>query len=173
MATTFELIASANVGSGGSATIDFNTIPSTFTDLCLQLSMRTNRTSDTTGDEIYVYFNNSNTSVSSRILYGAGSGSGASYSSASYIINLGADSQTGTANTFGNMSVYIPNYAGSTNKSLSLDGVSENNATGAYASLSAGLWSNTSAINRVTFAPLNGTAFLEYSTAYLYGVKNA
>ena len=170
---TFEKIAFTEVGAGGTSAIDFTVIPSTFTDLSIVLSLRTNRTNDATGDEVYVYFNNSNTSVSSRILYGAGSGSGASYSSASYIINLGADAQAGTSNTFGNMNVYIPNYAGSTNKSVSLDGVSENNATGAYASLSAGLWSNTAAINQVTFKPINGTTFLQYSSATLYGIKKA
>jgi hypothetical protein len=78
-----------------------------------------------------------------------------------------------TSNTFGNGEFYIPNYAGATNKSASNDGVSENNGTTAYAGLAANLWSNTAAINRVTFTPDAGSDFVQHSTIYLYGVKNA
>jgi hypothetical protein len=52
---------------------------------------------------------------------------------------------TATANTFGNTEFYIPNYTSSNYKSFSVDGVTENNATAAFA-LYAGLWSNTAAI---------------------------
>ena len=38
MANTFELIASYTVGAGGQASIDFNTSPSTYTDLCIKAS---------------------------------------------------------------------------------------------------------------------------------------
>ena len=78
-----------------------------------------------------------------------------------------------TANTFGNFDFYIPNYAGSTNKSASGDAVSENNASLAYQSLSANLWSNTAAINAISIAPVNGTLFTQYSTATLYGISKS
>jgi len=76
-----------------------------------------------------------------------------------------------TASTFGNGQVYIPNYAGSNNKSTSADTVSEDNATLAYSALTAGLWSNTAAITSITIAAV--TNFAQYSTAYLYGISNA
>ena len=36
----------------------------------------------------------------------------------------------------------------------------------------AASWSNTAAINRITLTPASGN-FVEYSTAYLYGISNA
>jgi hypothetical protein len=77
-----------------------------------------------------------------------------------------------TASTFNNADLYIPNYAGSNNKSFSIDSVSENNGTAAVASLFAGLWSQTAAITSITLTSRNGN-FDQYSTAYLYGVNNA
>jgi hypothetical protein len=36
MATTYEIIASVTVGSGGAANIEFTSIPATYTDLVLK-----------------------------------------------------------------------------------------------------------------------------------------
>ena len=167
MPNTFELISAVTVGSGGASSIDFTSIPSTYTDLCLKVSVRCSQ-SQVYG-EFQIAFNNIGTSFSTRLLEGNG-GSVASYTASRRIgVATGANA---TASTFGNAEIYIPNYAGSTNKSFSVDGVSENNGTSAWSDLVAGLWSNTSAINQVTVSPETGT-FLQYSTAYLYGVKNA
>ena len=76
-----------------------------------------------------------------------------------------------TSNTFSNMEVYIPNYAGSNNKSASSDGVGETNATTIYASLQANLWNDIPAITSIRFnAITGGGSFMQYSTFYLYGV---
>jgi hypothetical protein len=167
MANTFELIASSTVGAGGASSIDFTSIPSTFTDLCVKVSVRCSQ-SQIYG-EFQIAFNNTGTSFSTRLLEGNG-GSVASYTSFRRIgVATGANA---TASTFGNAEIYIPNYSGSTIKSFTADGVSENNGTSAWTDLVAGLWSNTAAINQVTVSPETGT-FLQYSTAYLYGVKNA
>ena len=48
--------------------------------------------------------------------------------------------------------------------------VSENNATTAYATLNAGLWSNTAAINAIGLTITSGQNFAQYSTATLYGI---
>jgi hypothetical protein len=168
MANTFELIASSTVGSGGAASISFSSIPSTYTDLCLKVSAR----ADTSTVAMIATFNGSTSGYSNKRLYGTGS----SVASDSYlttgIICVLCNDSTYTANTFANGEMYIPNYAGSTYKSASLDGVSENNATTAYAMLTAGLWSNTAAITSITLTPTSGNV-VQYSTAYLYGVKNA
>ena len=79
---------------------------------------------------------------------------------------------TATANTFANVSIYIPNYTSANYKSVSIDAVTENNATTAYAFLSAGLWSNTAAITSATITNSSGN-YVQYSTAYLYGIKNS
>ena len=169
MANTFELISAVTVGSGGASSIDFTSIPSTYTDLCLKV---TGRTTGGNPDNGLITFNGSSSSFSYRRLFGDGSGAGSSAASANNI-NLLYTGSTATANTFANSEMYIPNYAGSTNKSFSIDTVAETNATEAYMYLIAGLWSNTAAITSIGLAPRSGGNFVEFSTAYLYGVKNA
>ena len=166
MANTYTLISSVTVGSGGAATIDFNSIPSTYTDLLLVHSTRAALAGQY---GINISFNGSSSGFTGRYLQGNGSAA----SSGTSTQFIGISPGTGyTANTFGNGSVYIPNYAGSTNKSFSADDVIENNATTAYADLIAGLWSNTAAITSISITPAT-TSFLQYSTAYLYGISNA
>jgi hypothetical protein len=165
MANTFELIASTTVGAGGASAIDFTSIPSTFTDLCVKLSLR-----DTTGsywNSTVVTFNGSSSGYSQTMVYQAnGSASGASAAAISYLYSVGSLS---TSNTFANADMYIPNYTSSNNKSVSIDSVTENNGSQVVLNLTAGLWSNTAAINRVTIT--KGTNdFAQYSTAYLYGI---
>lgn len=167
--STYTLIASATVGASGSNTIDFTSIPSTYTDLLVRISTRAD--SGTPG--VILKFNGSGTSFTWRGLEGDGSAA-ASYNGSSFGIVGVANSFTATANTFSNNDIYIPNYAGSTYKSVSADSVTENNATAAYADFYANLWSNTAAINQVTLVCGTGSGkFLQYSTAYLYGVKSS
>ncbi len=172
MPTTFTQIGSAQViGSGGAASFDFTSIPATYTDLVVKVSARTNRSLEVDG--LLVRFNNDNTSgnYSGRRIYGAGSGSGGSDTTyAGMPFNTATNA---TASTFGTIDLYIPNYAGSTAKSFSVDGAGENNATTTYMGFGAGLWTGTAAITRITLYPETGTLFNQYSTAYLYGVSNA
>jgi hypothetical protein len=171
MPNTYSLIASSTVGSGGTTTVDFSSIPSTYTDLCLKFSVRTTRTSFD-ADNVFIRFNNdSGSNYLTIMVYGNGSTAASTSSGTTTEIPWGyASDANNTANTFGNGEWYIPNYAGSTYKSTSNDSVSENNATFAFAALSAGLWSSTSAINRITATSGSGT-MVQYSTFYLYGIK--
>ena len=167
MANTFELIASSTVGAGGAASIDFTSIASTYTDLCLKVSTR----HATGAPYLAVAFNGSSASFTYRYLEGSGAAASSGNGSANWSVAINPSSAT--ASTFSNGEIYIPNYAGSTNKSFSADGVTENNGTTAYADLFASLWSNTAAINQITLSAVGGGNFVQYSTAYLYGVKNA
>ena len=168
MANTFELISSVTLGTAA-ASIDFTSIPSTYTDLVLKVSARTSDASY--GQVANLSFNGSTSNFTARTIYGDG-GSVASNSTARYGVWVSGSSST--ASTFGNGEIYIPNYAGSTNKSYSSDAVTENNggATTAYAVFISGLWSNTAAINQITLTAGAGN-FVQYSNFYLYGVKNA
>lgn len=174
MANTFELISSVTVGSGGATDITFSSIAADYTDLCLKVAFRTDEAQSIA--PVVIQFNGNTSSYSSKELYGTGSGTG---SASRGVLNNGlymgnGTGGTATANTFGNMEIYIPNYAGSAYKSLSVDQVGEDNATTAYATMVAGLWSNTAAITSIKLYPYTGGAkFTQYSTAYLYGVKNA
>lgn len=170
MATTFTKIADVTVGSGGAASIDFSSIPSTYTDLVVKYSLR--------GTESAVYntllhkLNNDGTDGNYSYRYVRGSGSSATSSSGSNRYIGEGNGSTSTSNTFMNGEWYIPNYTGSQKKSSSIDSVSENNGTEAYAYLTALLWQGTAAINRIEIIPNSGS-FVQYSTATLYGVNNA
>jgi hypothetical protein len=169
MANTYVKIATVNVGLLGASTMDFTSIPSTYTDLVLKISGRA--AAGTTDQTFNIRFNGSSAaSYSTRRLYGSGSAAGSDSDTSATSINIYSVPSSGaTAATFGNAEIYIPNYTGSTNKSVSVDSVTEDNATRALATLAAGLWSNTAAINQVTVL-VNGTSFVQYSTATLYGV---
>lgn len=172
MATTFEAIATVTVGSGGAANIEFTSIPGTYTDLVVKYSLRATSGGNYVNNRFS--FNGSTTGYTSRLLYGTGSASGSEVNAVTDAIDYSAYS-TGTdatASTFSNGEIYIPNYTSSNNKSASIDGVSENNATTAVAGLTAGLWSNSAAITSVKVTPSSGN-FAQYSTATLYGIKNS
>jgi len=171
---TYTQIGTAQVvGAGGASSIDFTTIPSTYTDLVIKLSLRGSDANNYVNSRIT--FNGSGSGYTSKLLYGLGSGSpGSLNNSVTNAVDFSSygTGSLATSSTFGNAEIYIPNYTASTNKSLSVDAVSENNATAAIAALTAGLWSNSAAINQITITPAVGT-FVQHSTAYLYGVSNA
>ena len=166
---TMTLIGSPiTVGSGGVSSVTFTSIPSTYTDLLVKVSAR-DLYPDVTPD-ILVTFNGSGSGYSNIWLQGNGSSaSSSSYSGA--FIDILSDGSTATTNTFSNIEMYIPNYAVSHYKAISVDNVLENNATASYMRLLAGLWSNTAAITSISFAA--ATSFVQYSTFYLYGINNS
>ena len=168
---TFNFIAKVTVGSGGAASIEFTSIPGTYTDLLVKLSGRSSR-SAAVAEEFLLTFNNNGSSYSERHLRGDGSSAISQSFSGSSIQQLGQPGAGATANTFGNWEFYIPNYAGSNSKSVSFDGVTENNATQAYTYLEAGLWANSAAITSIKISAGSYLA-VQYSTAYLYGISNA
>lgn len=159
------LISSVTVGAGGAASITFSSIPATYTDLTLVLSLR----DTTTWAFTQISFNGvGGSSYTVRTLEGSGAAVTSRTSASTSAFDYPPiDKSSYTANTFSNVVVTIPNYAGSTNKTVSFDGVSENNATEAYAILGAGLFANTSAISSISIG--HGSTFAQYSTAYLYG----
>ena len=169
MPTTYEAIATVTVGSGGAASIEFTSIPGTYTDLLIKLSVRDNQ-SGATGNDNAINFNGSATSFTGRRIYG----NGATVNNDTVAPYAGSSTSAGTtASTFSNTEIYIPDYAGSNNKSFSVDSTVENNATTAYAILYAGLWSNTAAITSVKIVRPSTFDFVQYSTATLYGIKNS
>ena len=176
MATTYEAIATVTVGSGGAANIEFTSIPASYTDLYVLLSLRSDRAS-TSGDNVRVTFNSDNNAIYSyRLLYGDGSSAGSASGSSEVQTRIQyASANNQTASTFGSLNMYIPNYTSSNAKSISSEGASENNATEAYMGLTAGLWnpSTQAAITSIKFVPFNGTNWRQYSTATLYGIKNS
>jgi hypothetical protein len=170
MPVTYKKIASVTVGSGGAASIDFTSIPSTYTDLIILVSIRGSASADYR--DLFLKFNGSSTGYSNRTLYGSGSSaaSGSPFTDKAYVGY--PNNATSTSSTFTNGQIYIPNYAGSTNKSLSVDIVTENNATSSFAHLMTSLWSNTNAITSIALT-MDSSNFVQYSTAVLYGISKS
>lgn len=167
MPNTYTLISSITVSSAV-ASVEFTSIPSTYTDVVVVGSCRLVRA--TNGGALNVNFNGSSANLSGKDVWGNGSTTSSNSSGAEVALVPGANT---TASTFSNFQLYVPNYAGSTNKSWSSDFVSENNATAGYDGFVAGLWSQTAAINAIKFLD-NGAGNIDVnSTFYLYGVKNA
>lgn len=171
MANTFELISSSTVGSGGSSSIDFTSIPSTYTDLCLKLSARSNLASEY--EFVNLRFNSSTSGYTNRVIRGNGTSATSQVNGNTGFEFEMAQGNSTTANTFCNMEIYVPNYLSSVAKCVSADGVGENNATLIYMGLNAGRWTGTEAISSIQILPLVGTSWQQHSTAYLYGIKNS
>ena len=169
MANTYEAIATVEVGSGGAATIAFTSIPATYTDLLIKISAR----NTSTFANIRWTINGTTTGYTERMLYNSdGTPFSTSASGNVYLQLIYATTSSLTASTFSNADIYIANYAGSNNKSISVDNTQENNGTTIVQNLTAALWSNSSAINALSFGTAGGN-FAEFSTATLYGIKNS
>ena len=170
MPNTFTLIASSTVGSGGASSIDFTSISSAYTDLCVKLSLRTNNAFQ--GDDVTMKINSSATGYTNRTLLGNGSAASSINNTSSVQMYIGPTSAGASSgsNVFANAEVYIPNYLSSANKSVSTDAVAEYNGTLVYMGLTASLWSNTAAITSLSFQSFGGSTIQQYSTAYLYGI---
>jgi len=173
MATYIQIGSTVTVGSGGAATIEFLSIPATFTDLLVKLSTRSTATgvgtirmkinTDTAANYNYRQIQGNGASASSS------AGTGATSAANEIGLTDGSDS---TTSTFSNNELYLPNYLASTQKSYSVDSVEEENASTAYVRMTAGNYTQTTAVSALTFTLSSGN-FAEYSTATLYGIKNS
>jgi len=173
MAANYVLLEKITVGAAGASSVTFSGIPQTgYTDLVVKATTRG------TYAGIRVQFNGDTAAnYTWRALKGDGSSAqsesnttfGSPYNTFVYFRTSDREG-TDTANTFGNGEFYIPNYTSSNQKSVSLDGVSENNATANNMSLTAGLWSGTAAITSITLTMDAGGTLNQNSTFYLYGV---
>jgi hypothetical protein len=166
MANTYTLIEAKTLGSNV-ASVTYSSIPSTFTDLTLLASVRSTRAY--TIDDLVIQFNSSSGSHSCKILYGTGA---STFSGSTSDIRASAAANNETSNVYSNTNFYIPNYTSANYKSVSADSVNENNATEAWATLTAGLWSSTAAITSITLFANNGN-LMAGSTFYLYGISNS
>lgn len=173
MPTGYTLITSNTVGATSVATVSFSSIPSTYTDLIVKTSIRSTRAA--ADDAFYIYFNTDTTAANYklRLFYGTGS-SVLNYNASTYNDLTGWINGDGsTLSTFGNGEFYVPNYTSSNAKSVSYDTVGENNASNASMGFTASSWSGTAAINKITIGSANGANFMQYSSFYLYGIKNS
>lgn len=170
----YESIATLSVGSGGAASIDWTSIPSTYQHLQIRAILRNNRASSET-DFMRMRFNNDsgNNYFGEHILQGNGStaSAGANGVSTNNATIYPITASTAGSNRFAFLILDILDYA-SVNKNKTVRYLSgyDNNGSGEIR-LGSSLWMNSStAINRITITPAFGD-LVQYSHAALYGIK--
>jgi hypothetical protein len=163
MATTYEKIATTTLGSA-SATITFNSIAASWTDLRIVLV----GTTETAGGFAIRFNSDSGTNYSRTALYGTGSVAGSQTNT--------NDAQLRIANINSSNPSLITcdvfSYAGSTYKTALGEGSDDRNGSGVVAR-NVGLWRNTAAITSITLIEVNGYNFATGTTATLYGILKA
>ena len=157
--------------SASTASVTFAGIPSGYKHLQVRLIAKTDRALNRDGIKV-TYNNDTSTSYVSHYLYGDGASAAAGYDSITTWSGIyRASGNSSASNIFGTIVYDILDYA-NTNKNKTgryLGGVDLNGAGEIY--LGSTLFTKTDAISSISFAPVIGTNFLQYSSFALYGVK--
>ncbi len=169
---SYESIATINVGSGGSSSINFTSIPLTYTHLQIRIIGRTNRAA--VYDAVRLRFNSdTGANYAEHGVYGDGAtvaAYGIANATGSYTYRIAGGSAP--SNTQGVIIIDILDYA-NTNKYKtlrSLGGV-DANTSGGNLYFNSGLWMNTAAINNIILEPIG--LLQQYSQFALYGIKGS
>jgi hypothetical protein len=173
---SYESIATVDVGAGGTGTITFSSIPSTYSHLQIRLIGRTNR-STAAIDQMNIRFNSDSGSnyITNHYIQGNGTSvfAGANTSGTLMTVyRLTADGAPTLSGAFGTSVIDILDYANTNkNKTLrALSGQDMNTVSGEVFFVSAA-WMSTTAVNSITITPNVGTLFNQYSSFALYGVN--
>ena len=162
--TSYESIATVTVGAGGSSSISFTSIPSTFKHLQVRAISKNSSSTNTNA----VLSLNGNAIGYRHYIYGDGTtaGAGAAANGEGVISATSASS-----NVFGAFVMDILEYTNTNiNKTVRvLQGVDEN-GSGVLAFNSFLYSTNTNAITSLTLTS-SGTNFVQYSSFALYGIK--
>jgi hypothetical protein len=176
MASTYTLISS-NVLSSSAASVTFSAIPSTYTDLVLRWSARSDYASDTINVSNLQINSDSGANYSMTYVRGNSSAASSSRESGQTQSYLGqVPAAMATSNTFNNGELYFSSYTASQIKPISSVNMQENNtssAGNAYVNAIAHLYNSTTAISSIKVALNGGNNFVSGSSFYLYGIKNS
>lgn len=168
--TSYDSIATTTVGSGGSSSVTFSSIPSTYTHLQVRALIRLKKTSD---DYLTTTFNSSTAVTARHRLSGdgstasAGGGSGTGQDFGPY------PNASQTASVFGVLILDILDYT-NTNKYKTyrfLNGYDLNGSGQIYFQSTTA--ASTNAITEISFSTYYGDGYAQYSHFALYGVKGA
>jgi hypothetical protein len=169
----YDSISTVTVGSGGSAEVNFTSIPATYKHLQIRIFGKLSITNDPQLENVRFQFNGDTASNYTRHAF---EGDGASVTSTGNA-SLGQNyallprSFSGTTNMFGNAIVDILDYTNTNKfKTQRVFGGADFNGSGQVYLLS-GVWRNTSAISSIKIFNFGATNFLEYSSFALYGIK--
>jgi hypothetical protein len=176
----YDSIATVTVGSGGSSSISFSSIPSTYTHLQIRSINRNTRGLSGMVATLAMSFNSDVTAGNyyrhrlegdgSTAYAGANAGNG---TNGFYFADSMGDGST--SGMFSGFVTDILDYK-STNKNKTVRTLfgGDNNSTGGVIGINSGLWSKTpEAITSITIVVNGGYNFTQYSSFALYGIKGA
>lgn len=173
MAKWYEALATVTVGSGGSANIEFTSIPQTYTDLKIVLSARVTNNDSLHYGPAYITLNGNTSAIydNTRLMgYATTVLSAQDQNQTSLAIAVNGSSSTTTSFSINNY--YFTNYTSSNNKSISNEyAIETNSTTNNLMAIVAMLANTTSAISSIKIAAASGQTFVEYTTATIYGIR--
>jgi len=159
------------------ATVTWTGISGSYDHLCIKVSAR----SAISGIEDFIEptFNNDTASNYSGTELYASSSTPASgrQTGLSHAYYLSCAGNTALADTFGAMTIWIPNYANTANfKQVLVEAATENNSASNNEwkiQITAALWHATAAVSEIDLVLDSGNDFMAYSTFDLYGILGA
>lgn len=166
---SFESIATVTVGAGGSSTVTFSSIPSTYTHLQIRGIARNASTNS-------LFFLQINSDTGSNYSYHRLTGNGTAASASGTATDTGLyqfGRSPNATNVFGVAIYDFLDYA-NTNKYKTVRGLQgyEDNSGGSI-NMVSGLWQSTSAITSISITMNSSLLFAEYSQFALYGIKGS
>lgn len=177
---SYESIATVTVGSGGSSSISFSSIPSTFKHLQIRVSAASDRSGYVVNNYKMTFNGDTASNYRSHWIiggYGTTPTADASSSGPEGYVYMPTGTTSAASNIFTGMVIDVLDYANTsknkTSRNLMGYDVNGTAGTGSYGgaiSLTSGLWQSTSAISSITLAP-EGFSWIQYSSFALYGIK--
>lgn len=166
------LIAETTVGSGGTTSVTFSSIPDTYKHLQIRAITRGSYA------DVETFFtlrlnSDSGSNYSNHVLNGNGtSAASVAYTSRTWFALSYIPGSTATSNIFGGSIIEILDYADTSKYKTAriLSGVDRNG--GGVVALSSGVWMSTSAISSIEIDDHpNGGNLAQYTSFQLYGIK--
>lgn len=170
MALTYKVIQSQEIGSGGIGQLTLNSIPSTYDDLVVFISMRGTGSFNTGTYAVQWQFNNTTSNRSGRRWYTVSGNPTGQDTAISVGIIPGANS---AANAFAGVKIYIPDYKNTSRaKPFIADSIAPGDSSNYEIDRQVELWDDSSAISRIDFTVPVGN-FAQYTTITLIGISKS
>lgn len=171
-AGAYDALATVTVGSGGSSSISFTSIPSTYKHLQIRGIHRSDISSSGNNIGMYMRFNGD---TASNYYWHELAGNGSitlAYGQSDTGINASPHGPRAgdTASAFNADVIDILDYTNTSKNKVSRALAGDDLNGSGWIQLASGLWNNTAAITSITLF-LESSNFAQYSQAALYGVK--
>jgi hypothetical protein len=172
MPNTYTIIGTSTASNTTTGTLQFTSIPQTYTDLWVHITTRGSG-SGSGWEGVFLAFNSTSRTTShvSQRMYGFSSTitgdtslpAGGSMPMLSH----------GNSSSFSTYTYQIPNYTDGRWKTAIISGTEGANSTNTLTMANGQVWQNTAAITSIQITPESSTYFAQGSEATLYGIKNS